>query len=125
LHELSIAQNIGEIIRQTPAANRKRKVVAVNLRIGDLSGVVPDSLDFCFTAITAGTPLEGARLNFERVPVRAVCSNCRTAFAVRDLVFRCPTCASGELELTSGRELLVSAIEIEEDDREADGGHHD
>jgi hydrogenase nickel incorporation protein HypA/HybF len=115
VHELSLAQNIVEIVQNAARDNGGGRVVAVGLRIGDLSGVVADSLTFCFSAITAGTPLEGASLHIDRVPVQARCRDCTAECSVEDLTFFCPACGSGNLELTSGRELQVSHIEVEEE----------
>ncbi len=114
MHELSLAQNIAEIAQQTASANGNRRVTAVGLRVGDLSGVVVESLTFCFAAITAGTPLDGAALRVERVPVRAHCRKCGSHCAVEDLVFLCPSCGSGELEIIAGKELQVTDIEVED-----------
>jgi hydrogenase nickel incorporation protein HypA/HybF len=115
LHELSLAQSIVEIVQNTARDNGGARVVAIGLRIGDLSGVVTDSLTFCFSAITAGTPLEGVSLHIDQVPIRARCRDCAAECNVEDFVFLCPSCGSGNLEITAGRELQVSHIEVEED----------
>lgn len=118
MHELSLAQSIAEIAQNAASANGKAKVLTVSVRIGELSGVVVDSLSFCFSAITAGTPLEGATLHVDHVPVRARCRACGKGCDVRDLVFLCPSCGSGDLEIVSGRELQVSHIEVDEESGE-------
>jgi len=118
VHELSLAQNIAEIAQNAAEANGTGRVVAVFVRVGELSGVVIDSLTFCFSAITAGTPLEGAALRVDRVPVRAQCRACGTGCEIRDFVFRCPACGGGDLEIVTGRELQVSHIEVEEESAE-------
>jgi hydrogenase nickel incorporation protein HypA/HybF len=115
VHELSLAQSIVEIVQNTARENGGGRVVTVGLRVGDLSGVVVDSLSFCFSAITSGTPLEGARLHIDRVPVRARCRDCAAESNIEDLTFLCPACGNGNLEITSGRELQVSHIEVEEE----------
>jgi hydrogenase nickel incorporation protein HypA/HybF len=115
VHELSLAQSIADIVQNTASANGGGKVLTVGVRIGELSGVVADSLTFCFSAITAGTPLEGATLRVERIPVRARCRTCHNLCTIEDLVFRCLSCGSGDLEIIAGRELQVSDIEVEED----------
>ncbi len=118
MHELSLAQSIAEIAQNAADANGRGKVVTVFVRVGELSGVVIESLTFCFSAITAGTPLEGAALCVDRVPVRARCRTCGTGCDIRDFVFRCPTCGGGDLEIITGRELQVSHIEVDEEPAE-------
>ncbi len=114
MHELSLAQSIAEIAQNAASANGEGRIVTVCVRIGELSGVVVDSLTFCFSAITSGTPLEGAALRVERVPLRARCLTCGSVRQVQNLVFLCPSCGSGDLEIIEGRELQVSHIEVEE-----------
>ena len=119
MHELSIAQSIVDIVQQTASSNGSGKVRTIRLRIGALSGVVVDSLEFCVTAITAGTDLEGVRLEIDNVPLRAQCRMCGQNFSVENNNFFCPHCGSGECSVVSGRELQVSEIELEDDSEEA------
>lgn len=77
-----------------------------------MAGVVVDSLEFCFSAIIAGTPLEGAMLEIERVPIAAHCKACELRFEVEHFAFSCPSCDSTEIELVSGRELEVVEVEL-------------
>src|SRR5512140_134057 len=116
MHELSIAQSILEIVRQHLPANGSQNVRTVNMKVGELSGVVTDSLEFCFEAITTGTPFEGARLAIEHLPVRARCRTCAAVFPVEQSVFRCTSCRGEDLEIVSGRELQVTEIELADDE---------
>ena len=116
MHELSIAQNIVEIVGDCLTANGGGKLKSVKLRIGELVGVVPDSLDFCFTAITKGTPLEDAQLEIERTGITARCAECGMDSAVDGLLFRCAACGSVDLKVISGNELQVVEIEVEDED---------
>lgn len=119
MHELSIAQSIVDIVQQTASSNGAGKVRTIRLKIGELSGVVIDSLEFCITAITAGTDLEGVRLDIENIPLRAQCRKCDQSFAVENNNFFCTRCGSGECTVVSGRELQVTEIELGDDLEEA------
>ena len=112
MHELSIAQDMIDIIRQHMPENRKVK--SVKIVVGDMAGVVPDSLEFCFQVITTGTPLEGVKLNIEKVGIELQCKECLGNFTTDEPVFLCPYCNSTDVILLKGKELLVSEIEIEE-----------
>ena len=116
MHELSIAQNIVEIVGDSLSANGGGKLKSVKVRIGELAGVVPDSLEFCFTAITKGTTMEEAKLEIERTGIVGRCTDCGTDSAVEGLVFRCPLCGSVEMKLISGNELQVVEIEVDDED---------
>jgi hydrogenase nickel incorporation protein HypA/HybF len=112
MHELSIAQSILEIVEQHLPPGKNAGVRSVKLKIGDLAAVVPDSLEFCFSALTMGSPLEGAKLDIEHVPVLAECKDCGERSAVEDHTFACPSCRSGNLAIVTGRELQVTEIEL-------------
>ena len=112
MHELSIAQNILEIVQQYVPLQDRHRITRVGMKLGELSGVVVDSLEFCFGAINAGTPMEGARLDIEHIPLQAECKTCKTRFHVEESRFRCPACESEDLEITAGRELQVTDIEL-------------
>jgi hydrogenase nickel incorporation protein HypA/HybF len=64
LHELSLAEGLVDLVAERTTG---RQVVAVNLRVGDRSGVVADALAFCFDVVTVETPLAGAVLHIEAV----------------------------------------------------------
>jgi hydrogenase nickel incorporation protein HypA/HybF len=114
MHELSVAQGILDLVRRHVPGDQAGAVRAVTVRLGRLSGVVADSLDFCFGAIVAGTPFGGASLSIEHVPTRARCLDCAGEFEFEGLVFRCAACAGSHVRLVSGDELQVIAVELED-----------
>ncbi len=113
MHELSVAESIVTIIKENTDGG-DAKVSAVRVRIGELAGVIPESLEFCFSAITAGTSLEGSRLEIERTAIVCHCEACGTDSTVNGLVFRCPRCHGPHITITSGNELQVVEIEIDD-----------
>ncbi len=119
MHELSIAQEILEIVRQNLPAHPVQPLRKVTVRIGEMAGVVPDSLEFCFEAITNKTVFEGARLAIERVPVVLHCTACGADSALENLAFFCPSCGSTGVEMLSGNELQVVDIEVDDPSTEA------
>jgi len=114
MHELSLAQNVLEIVQQYVPEGNHAVVKTVKMKVGDLSGVVVESLTFCFEAITSGTSLEGARLDVERVPLRCRCGSCGLESEIHDNIFRCGECGSTGIEIISGRELQVLEIEVDD-----------
>ena len=115
MHELSIAQNLLEIVEQYVTPERRGAVREVRVRAGRLSGVLPDSLEFCYQAITAGTPLAGSRLKIETVPLRLNCATCDRISEVEEPLFRCPLCEGLQVEVVSGMELQIVDIELAEE----------
>ena len=117
MHEMGIALQIVEIATASipPDAGNVR-VEKINLKIGKLAAVVPDSLRFCFDVAIKDTPLAGAKLVVEEMPVVARCKDCDTQWTINSPAFTCEKCNSGSLEILSGRELDIESIEIAEED---------
>lgn len=112
VHELSIATAIVEQADEWARADGADTVSAVTVRVGELSGVVPDALDFAFEMARDGTALAAARLVVEQVPGRAWCGPCQEEFALgMPPFFWCPVCDRPSNELRSGRELEITAVE--------------
>jgi hydrogenase nickel incorporation protein HypA/HybF len=115
MHEMGIALEIIKIASDSIPENlKKSKVERINLKVGKLAAVVPDSLKFCFEVAAKNTPLEGAILQIEEIPVTARCKNCGYFWTATQPVFICEKCDSGSVDLLSGRELDIVSIEVEE-----------
>jgi hydrogenase nickel incorporation protein HypA/HybF len=99
MHELAIAQGVLEIVQQYVPEEQAGLIKVVRIRVGRLSGVVPDSLEFSFEAIVAGTPWQAAKLQIEHVAAMSRCNSCA---------------ASGgtDIRLVAGRDLQVVEIEV-------------
>jgi hydrogenase nickel incorporation protein HypA/HybF len=110
MHELSVASAVVDTALRHAEG---RRVLVVNLRVGELRQVVPDSLAFYWDVVSRETLAEGARLDQVVVPVRMRCAECAAEFAP-ELMFRCPSCG-GAGEVLAGDELEVDSIEVEED----------
>jgi hydrogenase nickel incorporation protein HypA/HybF len=114
MHEMGVAMQIIEIAAASIPKNvtPRGRVERVNLKVGKLSAIVADSLRFCFEIAAVDTPLAGAELNIDEIPVVARCDQCRFEWTIDNPVFTCPKCASGDIEVLSGRELDIESIEI-------------
>ncbi len=116
MHEMGIAMQVVEIAAASiPEQLKGSRVQGVYLKIGKLSSVVPDSLRFCFDIVSKDSAIAGATLYIEEIPVTARCKSCDHSWTIEGPAFSCPQCGSGTIELTSGQELDIASIEIEED----------
>ena len=115
MHELAIANSIVNTVLDETKKRNLGAVAAIGLKIGALTDVVPEALEFGFTAITAGTILEGTRLEIECVSVKASCSACGKTFDVNGYAFICPGCESSDVNVVQGQELDISYIEIDDE----------
>ena len=122
MHEMGIALQIVEIATASlPADLSAARIAKVNLKVGKLAAVVPESLQFCFNVAVKDTPLEDAVLAIEEVPVVARCKDCQAQWTINEPVFVCKICQSGSLEILSGRELDIESIEVVEEEKNDPG----
>ncbi len=113
MHELSIMQSALSLALDQARQAGASRVHAIRLRIGALSGVVPDALEFAFEALAPGTPAEGAKLAIEAVPARFWCAPCAREFESDDLLAECPGCHTPSGELRGGREMELASLEVD------------
>ncbi|HEV7907790.1 MAG TPA: hydrogenase maturation nickel metallochaperone HypA [Pseudonocardiaceae bacterium] len=109
MHELSIAESVVQAVVSRMGQARVGKVV---LEIGRLSGVVPDSLLFCFDLVTEGTTLQGCSLEIVELTGLARCRACGAHVELTDLLALCE-CGSLDLEVLSGDQLRIREVEVE------------
>ncbi len=116
MHEMSIAMAVvGQVQEAAERDGGVTSVASVRLQVGELAGVVPDALSFCFELACAGTLLDGAELVVDSVPGRARCSSCADEWAVgMPPQLCCPACGGASPELLSGRELQIASVRWED-----------
>jgi hydrogenase nickel incorporation protein HypA/HybF len=118
MHELSIAVSLIEeacdaLDRLQAAEPPVGRVLALHLRLGPLSGVVKEALLFSFDLAAEGTPIAGARLEIEEVPVVVFCTRCAARRQLATIQsFRCPVCDEPTPDVVEGRELEFKSMEV-------------
>ena len=113
MHELSIMDSALNLALDQAQKAGASRVYAIRLRIGAMSGVVPDALQFAFEALAPGTLAEGAALQIEHVPALFWCATCTREFPSDDLLAECPGCHRPSGDLRAGREMELASLEIE------------
>ncbi len=109
MHELAITQGIIELCQGHAVG---RRVLSVDVEIGELGSVVPDAIQFCFEACSRGTELEGAVLTIVRVPGRGSCNTCGAEMRLESLYDPCVSCGAYGVIVTAGEEMRVREIEV-------------
>ena len=108
MHELAITESVvAQVHERLPDA----RVAVVTLEIGRLSGVVADSVRFCFDLCTPGTSLEGSRLEIVDIPGRAHCRSCGAVVELYRPIPICP-CGSCDVDILGGEELRIKQVEV-------------
>jgi hydrogenase nickel incorporation protein HypA/HybF len=113
MHEMGIAQNILDIAVATAQKEGATKITRINLVAGELRGIEPMQLTFCFAIVAKDSMASGAYLNVEQVPVSGHCNDCKADFTIEDYAYVCPKCGSTKIEITGGTELRLKDIEID------------
>ena len=119
MHELSIAESVVRIAVENA---RGQRVARVELRVGHLRQVVPSALEFAFELVAQGTEAEGAELALAEVPIVAHCRRCGAEEELAGFPLMCPACGGTDLKLLRGEELLVDALELEDEMAVTNGG---
>ncbi|MEO1063335.1 MAG: hydrogenase maturation nickel metallochaperone HypA [Actinomycetota bacterium] len=109
MHELSICTSIAAIAGEHAAG---RAVEEVHLDIGHLRQVVPETLEYSWALVVEDSPLAGSTLVVNHIPAALECRSCAATTTIDVPVFRCGTCGSTDVTVTSGDELLVRSLEL-------------
>ena len=113
MHEISIMTEAVRMAVEAAKSDGKSHVRVLRLRIGALSGVVPDALRFAFDVVCADTIAAGASLEIESVPGAGWCNTCGAEFDCTSFFVECPRCHNISGELRRGRELEIADVEVE------------
>jgi hydrogenase nickel incorporation protein HypA/HybF len=115
VHEVSIALGMVDELMKIARENNVKKITNIQLKIGKMSGIVPDSLKFAFDAIKLEHPLlSTSKISIEEVPLAYECNDCKKTFRTDDIYFpSCPECESYNLKLISGEEQHIENVEVE------------
>jgi len=112
MHEFSIMQSTLETAAQKMSVAGATQIHRLSVRIGQLSGVVPEALRFAFDALKTGSPAAGAELAIEEIPAVCWCADCAAEFATADLKYECPRCHQPSGDLRRGKEMELTSLEV-------------
>jgi hydrogenase nickel incorporation protein HypA/HybF len=113
MHEFGVTENIVKIALDKASEVQSSKITKISLVVGELSGFMPDCIQFYFDFLSKDTIAEKATLHFELPPAQLRCRNCSTVFHPKDSEWDCPECHSRGVEIEGGRELYIESMEVE------------
>lgn len=111
MHEVSIMESTLRIVKEKAEENNLKNVSKITIKIGELSGVMSDSLIFAFNSLSKGTIAEEAEFLIEKVDATAMCDDCGITFKIDHFNKLCPECNKFSTNILSGYELYVNTIE--------------
>ncbi|CAL7959775.1 Hydrogenase maturation factor HypA [Gammaproteobacteria bacterium] len=113
MHELKIIQDVFPIIENVAKENRLKSVTKVVLQVGALRQVIHEFLQFAFATVAKDTIAASAELIIESIPITARCKACHKQFTVGENTYICPYCDSSDLEILTGKEVILESIDGE------------
>lgn len=121
MHELSIAQNLVDVVQeQLRVRSMGERVLSITVEVGALSGVVGEALKGAFASAALGTPLADAALHVQPVAPVGYCPACGGERAARSIQhLRCIDCDTPLPRLVRGRELELISIEVADETQNA------
>lgn len=113
MHEYAVTQSMLKIALDEAKRVDASKILEIRLVIGDLSTILDDSVQMYFDIMSEGTPAQGAKLVFKRVPAEFKCRECGEVFVKPPKGFDCPKCGGLGMPTERGREFYIESLEIE------------
>ena len=113
MHELAVTEDIVKIVTRHAEQAGAKRIIRINLVIGELASIVDDSVQFYFDYLAQNTPAAGAQLVFERLDVQVRCQACEHTWEPSDADWTCPACGQACGVCVQGREFFVDSIEVE------------
>lgn len=112
MHELSVCRALLAEAERIAMERSARRVQAIHVQIGVLSGVEPALLETAWPSARAGSLAEDAQLVIERMPLRVCCPDCGAESETVPSRLLCGACGSLHTHLISGDELLLVSLEL-------------
>lgn len=113
MHELSVTQSVLEIALTHARHAGAERILRIDLKVGALSGIVGESVQFYFDFLAKDTIAAGATLAFHHVPARFRCLACGASYESEGGDWTCPLCGELWPQVIGGREFLVESIDVE------------
>ena len=113
MHEQSIVESVLALALKSAEKAEARKILSIDLVVGDYTGVVEDAVNFYFGFLSRDTLAAGAKINYTHVPGQLRCRDCDLLFPLQNRDYRCPKCDGRRVEIVGGRELYIENMEVE------------
>lgn len=78
MHELSIIEGIIKISQEEAKKNNVKRIIEIRIKVGEMSGVIPDIMQEYFDIASRGTLVQGHSLKLKRCQLKL---NAKTAIA--------------------------------------------
>ena len=104
MHELGIMVDVLDTALRVAEQNGGKKVTKITLKIGVMSGILPEYVQSFFDVISKDTIAKGTQIIIDPDPAVFVCRKCgeKTVYDALGPEYVCKACGSQALRMTSG-----------------------
>lgn len=121
MHEFSISNEIVQSVLHAAIENNGKKVVSIQLEIGELALLNVEQVTFWIHELFKGTLAEGAKVKVKSIKARIHCESCGYRGGMKldpqdpfrhVLLYSCPECHSFQINVKKGRECTLKRIQV-------------
>lgn len=113
MHELSVTQNIIKISCEEAEKHNVTRVKEIRIKVGELTGLVPQAIQYYFEIASKGTRVENAIIKVEKIPIKIKCNVCNSESEVNFNTFSCRQCGGKDYKIIGGNEFFIESLEVE------------
>jgi hydrogenase nickel incorporation protein HypA/HybF len=113
MHELSIALSIVDLAEEEARKANAVTISKVDVEIGTMAGIDPDSLLFAWDSVVQGTMAQQSTLVIHTIDAEAHCLECGKDFPAEHFFVQCPHCSSYRYQIIKGKELRISSLIVD------------
>lgn len=114
MHELSLVNSVLNIVKTEQEKRGFSEVLEIGLKIGEISGVIPECMEEFFPLAAKDTAAANAKLNISIVPAAFSCNDCGWTGRIEKYSICCPECGCEMLKMVSGREFYVEDLKVKD-----------
>ena len=113
MHELSVTKGLLKICLDEGEKHKINKVLKMNIKVGELTDLIPDCISYYFNIVAKDTIAENAELIIEKIPVVIKCNDCLAEEILPRNTYTCPKCKGHNYSIISGKEFYLDTMEVE------------
>lgn len=114
MHEMAVTESILRIAVEEAEKRKASKVINIKIKLGSITGLVPQCIQEYFDIVSEGSVAEKAELIFDKIPAVIKCEKCEKESKMEHFRMICPFCGDRRVKVISGKEFYIESMEIED-----------
>lgn len=113
MHERSLVNSLLRQVSELQAGQTEGRIVTIRVSMGEFSGVDIELFIGAFEEMVIDSPVSGATLEVQAVPLTARCRACGEEFQVMRFFFSCPVCSHHLVTVVRGEGIQLENVVVE------------